>query len=229
MPEFFWDAERIAYYRDAAENSMYFHLLAARIASSLQPDDRVLDAGCGLGDLSFALLPYCRSVMAVDRDEQAIACLRSRFSKEPRMTAVCANVFELPLDFDAIVCCRFGSMKNTLHLFDASDARVLILVKRNDPAGRITDSNMHMHTTSEAVQVLIGQGRQYTESRITLSLDQPFRSERDALRFFQLYRGGDGSDARIDGLTGQLVKNDDPSFPLRFPIVHSLSVLTVYK
>ena len=229
MAGFRWNAEQITYFVDAAENSDFFRLLSEHIASALQPTDRVLDAGCGLGYLSFALLPYCKSVTAVDSDPQAIAYLRTRISGKQRIAAACADVFTIPLKFDAIVCCRFGSTEEALRLFDASQARVLILVKRNDPFGRIDGSAVHTRTASEAKQTLSQNGRRFTEAQITLSFDQPFRSQQDALRFFQLYRKNTENDADADMRAERLMQTGDPVFPLRFPITHSLSVLTVYR
>ncbi len=78
--KFAWDRDRIAFFRDAAENSGFYRALAQRIAPFLRPEDCVTDAGCGLGYLSEALLPYCKSVTAVDIDEQAIAELAKRTS-----------------------------------------------------------------------------------------------------------------------------------------------------
>ncbi|MFQ9445404.1 MAG: methyltransferase domain-containing protein [Vescimonas sp.] len=44
------------------------------------------DAGCGLGGLSVALLPYCRHVTAVDRAAAPLENLRQRAGHDPRLT-----------------------------------------------------------------------------------------------------------------------------------------------
>ena len=48
------------------------------LGAFLHPEDRVCDAGCGLGLLSRALLPYCGHVTAIDRSPAAIADLTAR-------------------------------------------------------------------------------------------------------------------------------------------------------
>lgn len=223
---FYWDEERIGFFRDAAENSAYYRALADRIAPSLRKTDRVLDAGCGLGYLAGELLRYCRSVTAADCDAQAIQALRSRIG-DPALHALRTDVFKMDLSaFDVIVCCRFASTREALELFRKSGARTLVMIKRNEWHHRISDSaSLHERTAAEAIQTLEESNLRFTAEQVTLSFDQPFRSEKDAMRFFQLY-----SD-RVD-LTKQrdlLRETGNRAFPLCLPVVNSLTIFSVYR
>ena len=73
-----WSPEIIRYLYTAADHSRYYQDLARQLGAFLRPEDRVCDAGCGLGLLSRALLPYCAHVTAVDRSPAAVAALRAR-------------------------------------------------------------------------------------------------------------------------------------------------------
>ena len=59
-----WSPEIIRYLYTAADHSRYYQDLARQLGAFLRPEDRVCDAGCGLGLLSRALLPYCAHVTA---------------------------------------------------------------------------------------------------------------------------------------------------------------------
>ena len=223
---FFWDEERIAFFRDAAENSTCFCALADRIAPSLRKTDRVLDAGCGLGYLAEELLPYCRNITAADRDAQAIQTLRSRICN-PALQPLETDVFEMDLSaFDVIVCCRFGSVQEDLELFRNSGARILVMIKRNERQHRISDSvSLHERTAAEAIETLEESGLRFTTEQVTLPFDQPFRSEQDAMRFFQLY--SDGTD--LTKQRDRLRETGDCTFPLCLPVTDSLTILSVFR
>ena len=51
-----WSPEVIRYLHTAADRSRYYTDLARELGAFLHPEDRVCDAGCGLGLLSRALL-----------------------------------------------------------------------------------------------------------------------------------------------------------------------------
>ena len=105
-----WSPEVIRYLHTAADRSRYYTDLARELGAFLHPEDRVCDAGCGLGLLSRALLPYCGHVTAIDRSPAAIADLTAR-GHDPRLTALTGDIRDLPPQrpYDAMVFCLFGS------------------------------------------------------------------------------------------------------------------------
>ena len=62
----FWTEESIAFLRDAAAINRYYETIAERIAPQLPENAHICDAGCGIGELSLALKPYCHHVTAVE-------------------------------------------------------------------------------------------------------------------------------------------------------------------
>lgn len=52
-----WSPEVIRYLHTAADRSRYYTDLARELGAFLYPEDRVCDAGCGLGLLSRAFCP----------------------------------------------------------------------------------------------------------------------------------------------------------------------------
>lgn len=111
-----WTDESIALLRGAAAMNRYYETVAERIALQLTENAHICDAGCGIGELSLALKPYCRHVTAVDADELAIKTLEAHLIKG--VTARCGDVEALtPKEpYDAMVFCLFGRTEDTLRI-----------------------------------------------------------------------------------------------------------------
>lgn len=91
----FWTEESIAFLRDAAAMNRYYETVAEKITPQLQENAHVCDAGCGIGELSLALKPYCRHVTAICGDVEALTPKES---------------------YDAMVFCLFGRTEDTLRI-----------------------------------------------------------------------------------------------------------------
>lgn len=111
-----WTDESIAFLRGAAAMNRYYETIAEKITPQLQENAHVCDAGCGIGELSLALKPYCHHVTAVDADELAIKTLEAHLIKG--VTAICGDM-ETPAPekpYDAMVFCLFGRTEDTLRI-----------------------------------------------------------------------------------------------------------------
>ena len=90
-----WTPDILRFMEDADRLSPYFRDLARLAATQCPRGGRVLDAGCGMGQLSLALAKHAGHIDAVDRSEQAIAHL----SEEARRCGAtnvhphCADMF----------------------------------------------------------------------------------------------------------------------------------------
>ena len=112
----FWTEESIAFLRDAAAMNRYYETVAEKITPQLPENAHICDAGCGIGELSLALKPYCHHVTAVDADALAIKTLEAHLIKG--VTAICGDVEALtPKEpYDAMVFCLFGRTEDTLRI-----------------------------------------------------------------------------------------------------------------
>jgi SAM-dependent methyltransferase len=82
-----------------------------RVRSFVQPsgDERALDSGTGTGALAFALSPYVREVVAVDRSPELLEEARHRAAAFPNVTFVEGDATKLVLasgSFDLAGCAR---------------------------------------------------------------------------------------------------------------------------
>lgn len=127
----FWTEESIAFLRDAAAINRYYETIAERIAPQLPENAHICDAGCGIGELSLALKPYCHHVTAVDADELAIKTLKAHLIEG--VTARCGDMETLAPEkpYDAMVFCLFGRTQDTLRIAKKQCRGRIFLVKRD--------------------------------------------------------------------------------------------------
>ena len=124
-----WTDESIAFLRDAAAMNRYYETIAEKITPQFQENAHVCDAGCGIGELSLALKPYCRHVTAVDADALAIKTLKAHLIEG--VIAICGDVEALtPKEpYDAMVFCLFGRTEDTLRIARKQCRGKIFLVK----------------------------------------------------------------------------------------------------
>ena len=225
---FFWDDERVRFFCDAAEHSDFHRTLAKLLQPELKKTDHILDAGCGLGYLSTALLPYCNTVTAADCDQTAITALSERTRGLDRIEVRQIDVLQLREPFDVIVCCYFGSTEESVRLFEQTCSGKLIMIKRRKAERRFSKGQPpHERIASDAENVLESMGYAYRAFDASVPFDQPFRSAEDAFRFFERYRSGSAEPLTTDEIRKKLVAADDPEFPYRLPVMNDMRIFVV--
>ena len=90
-----WTPDILRFMEDADRLSPYYRDLARLAAAQFPRGGRVLDAGCGMGQLSLALAEHAGHIDAVDRSEQAIAHLaeEARRAEATNVHPHCADMF----------------------------------------------------------------------------------------------------------------------------------------
>ena len=211
-----WTPDTVRFQRDAAQYGGYHKTLAKHLAAHLPPDAHICDAGCGLGDLSRALAPYCKRVTAIDSSAMALAVLREDTPENVEIWE--DDIFTLSPDrrFDAMVFCFFGTMDETLLLAKKHCRSKVILVKRGWTLHRfsLAPAPVQRDTSSETEQYLRVRGIPFAHETLLLDMGQPFRSKEDAVRFFEAY----GNEAvTFSDVEARLVKTGDIAFPYYLP------------
>lgn len=90
-----WTPDIVRFMEDADRLSPYFRQLATLAAAQCPRGGRVLDAGCGMGQLSLALSGHAGHIDAVDRSQEAVrelACTARRLGVR-NVRPVCADMF----------------------------------------------------------------------------------------------------------------------------------------
>ena len=224
-----WTPEGMAFLQDAMACCGYYPALARRIAPYLPKQAHVCDAGCGLGGLSVALLPYCRHVTAVDRAAAPLENLRQRAGHDPRLTVRQGDIRCLPPEtpYDAMVFCLFGGTDEILDIAARQCGGTALVVRRDFRQHQFsTGVRMAGHTAADMEQELRRRGLTCTLRRFTLEFGQPFRSVEDALAFFRLY-SRDGTVPARQELEARLEPSPWPDYPLYLPNLKPLCLLAI--
>ncbi len=212
-----WSAASVAFLQDAVAYGNFFSELAARLLPCLPRDGHVCDAGCGLGGLAVALSRYCRLVTAVDRAEAPLAALRAQTLPE-NLRVVCGDIFSMTAQYDAMVFCYFGRMREILQIAGRQCRGSVIVVKRASPAHRfsVQPAARDGHRCEKARELLTALGIPFEAQRLQLEFGQPFRSLEAAEEFFSLYdRSGAG--IRREELLRRLTRTESDEFPYYLP------------
>ena len=218
-----WTPDTVRFQRDAAQYGTYHKTLATHLAAYLPPDAHICDAGCGLGDLSRALAPYCKCVTAVDSSALALAVLRENRPENVEIRE--ADIFTLlPAGrYDAMIFCFFAAMDDALLLAKKHCRGKVIVIKRGWTQHRFSPQNesARRDACKEAEQYLRTRGISFSREDLTLDMGQPFRSKEDAVRFFAAY----GNEAvTFSDVEARLVKTLDTTFPYYLPLEKPLGI-----
>ena len=224
-----WTPEGMAFLQDAMACCGYYPALARRIAPYLPKQAHVCDAGCGLGGLSVALLPYCRHVTAVDRAAAPLENLRQRAGHDPRLTVRQGDIRCLPPEtpYDAMVFCLFGGTEETLAIAARQCGGTALVVRRDFRRHQFSSGvRMAGHTAADMERELQRRGLTYTARRFTLEFGQPFLSLDDAQTFFRLY-SRDGAVPSRQELAQRLELSAWADYPLYLPNPKPLCLLAI--
>ncbi len=225
----FWTEESIAFLRDAAAMSDYYRVIAGKIAPHLPKEAHVCDAGCGIGELSLALKPYCRHVTAVDADALAIKTLEAHLTEG--VTAICGDVEALAPDepYDAMVFCLFGRTQDALRIAKEQCRGRIFLVKRDYSHHRFSAGRVSLgeYTVGSTEAVLQEKGIPYTVERFTAEFGQPFRSIEAAERFFTFYNRSENEALSQNEIKARLTAGPSAEFPYYLPHEKALCLFTV--
>lgn len=126
------------------------HETADAILKKVSLDDGMdlIDFGAGTGLLTYRLIPYVRSITAVDTSPKMLEVLRSKSTPKHRIKTACCNIIDMPLEtkFDGII----SSM--AMHHVDDTERFLKTLFEHLRPGGFIAvadldkeDGTFHTH------------------------------------------------------------------------------------
>ena len=124
----------ISFMADASDYGNYYNELAAFLSGLLDASWTVCDAGCGIGQLSVALSPLVKKVVAIDRSVAATDYMKNRISSAAvENVEVLAEDFDnLPAErrFDAMIFNYFGRMEQILDIAAKHCLRRVIIIRK---------------------------------------------------------------------------------------------------
>ena len=224
---FEWTPEMIRFMQDAQEHTDYFQKLAQRLSERFPADAHVCDAGCGLGALSIALLPYAQKVTAIDVSAYAIAALKARNSQ---VEAILGNMNDhLPQEpYDVMIFCFFGSTAEILRWAKRQCRGVIQMVKKDWDYHRFSleKHKLERFSCKEAERELSSLGIPFSVERMEMEFGQPLRSLEDASRFFSIY-SKDNVPPDLDAVRARLKEDPKGQFPYYLPSRKHIGVISL--
>lgn len=219
-----WSAASVAFMQDAASYTHFFAELTARLLPWLPTEGHVCDAGCGTGGLALELSRRCREVTAVDLAPTPIAALRARPLPE-NLHVCCADIFTMTAQYDAMVFCYFGRMREILKIVARQCTGRVLVVKRNCLEHRFSVGRIARrgHSGDETHALLAELDIPYHSEALRLEFGQPFRSLEAAEAFFALYDAS-GEPITSAELLSRLVKTGDATFPYYLPMCRDMEL-----
>ena len=227
-----WTPDVVRFMEDAAQASPYFRDLAALVAAECPRGGRILDAGCGMGQLSLALAPHAGRVDAVDRAPEAVAYLREAVRQggeaAVRVHPVLGDMFALrrapgERPYDLAVFCLSASFEDAYAAAARLGARRMVVVNK------VHESDVEFRPSVGDFGVALARN-QALDARcrgreVTLDYGQPLRSLADAVTYFGLFRTRSYPNGVTRGqVRGLLERRDDPVFPYYLPVSRHLAV-----
>lgn len=212
-----WTPEIVGFMEDAAAFSPYFTRLASLVLRGLGSGSRVCDAGCGLGELSFAMARFGMRVDAVDKSPHAAAHVARLVAEEKRTHAqsasekidvhCCDFKAGLPSEgYDRLIFSLSASYLEALEVAHRAGARSIVVVNKiherrswEQPRGGWRNRSRLLSMDARPIvhdldAVACDLTRREIDCRIStlrLDLPQPFRNLEAAHRYFALFRTHD--------------------------------------
>lgn len=228
-----WNPEMIHFMNQASKHTEYYKELAAHIAPYLTKDSIVCDIGCGLGGLAIELSKICKKVYAVDISDQTVEEIKKRVAEEQinNLEAVCADVFSWKPEekVDAAVYCMFGTLKEINMIGEHLKVEQQFIVRRlvKEHQFKIKEKRQHRHSAPEMLEDLRGNGWNCAYQEMTLSLDQPFKSIEEAVRFFEIYNKTPEK-ITLEEVKSRLVMSGDDVFPYLLPSKKRMGIIQYF-
>lgn len=227
-----WYEDMVRFMRDASEYGTYNQELAKMLAPEFTQDSHICDAGCGLGYLSLALAPYAGHITSVEKNSDAVAVLEEncRNLAITNITPRCGTVQEaVPAQkYDAMVFCFFGGIYEILETARRQCCGTVFIITRTYTTHRFSVGS---HPTGSygywgSREVLTHLGIPFDEKTFDLEFGQPFRSLKDARRFFEIYsRDEDKSKITNEFLRSKVIETGRDDFPLYMPHLRNLAII----
>ena len=218
---------------EAAAYTGYFDKLARIATKGLYRGSTIVDAGCGMAQLSQAMARLGMEVHAIDQSPKAVA-----YAKEHASLCSCIKQADYMTEdafiegCDRLVFSLSASMEDAFEVARLSKAKSLVVFNKIHRTAHAGHGHEECRTVLRSMEQAKGdlEGLDYpcAVSDIVLDYGQPFRSLEDAERYFQVFRTYRYPNGITEGELRRIVKQtDDPAFPYYLPVLRHLAVFEV--
>jgi len=149
----FWDRIAPKYAKQPVRDPAAYGAKLARLRSLVQPDDRVLEVGCGTGSTALSLAPYVAEVTATDVSSGMIA-----IAEDKRQNALIPNIHFVTMDAATELTSAPYDVTmafSLLHLVDDLPCTLQSLYKQTRPGGLFISKTVCLAEANWAVRLFV--------------------------------------------------------------------------
>ena len=227
-----WDRQTIGRFIDASSYTGFHKALAQKLVNYLEPEDTLLDVGCGLGRLDIEIAPYVSGITAVDISESAI-----RFLKRDIVLSGLRNlhvrrgeVSDVEGRFDVIVLSFFGR-PDISEFLERCNRRIIRIVSAGKKSGLYPEQRRRKAKIDVTViqNELLAHGINHSMELCSFEFGQPLRTRRDA-ELFVLSNAPESEPEEInDFLSKNIEHTGREDFPFYLPYRKELGIFIIDK
>lgn len=194
--------------------------------------DSLIDLGCGLGLIDFALSPFIRNITCVDRDPAVIRCLSTTAAARgaARIEACCGDATAVRGCWGTVLTVFFDRTGDALHAFYPLCRDQMIAVVHASAPDAPDDAARHPSRRDAIPRMadsLGALGARYAFSEAALEFGQPFASRQEAAAFVRAYAKNPPDMSVDDYLDARLVHTGERRFPLYLPNQKAFGVFVI--
>ncbi len=181
-----WSTQTIAWYVRAARNSDFHERLAKRIALNLNPDQSILEVGCGLGYITKELSSMGYKIEGIDLDKEAIKTGKKLHGLNQNLYVDDYKTTSKRADVVLAVFCGKVDEEGLTFFEKLANKRIIYVISKHK------FNSLRSDKTNEIYAYLSNSGYRFWLDEFKLRFDQPFVSQKEAADFFALQYGNEG-------------------------------------
>lgn len=215
--------EQTADWFDAASRYTGFHQkLSEKLLPHIGKRDSLVDLGCGVGLIDFALSSAISEITCVDESSEALTCLERLASARgvSNVRAIQADAYALEGRWDTVLAVFFGTFADHLNALLRLCNESVIAIVHADAQGLLGPKEYHppkCNTVSQTKKELDAMGIRYTCEEHALEYGQPFASLSEAEVFVKAYSKNPPGVAIQKYLEETLVETGNAEYPYYLP------------
>lgn len=229
---FEWNEQSIRWFLDAGAYTGYHKALAQIIRRHLEPEDTLLDAGCGLGRLDLELAPYVKGITAVDINECALNALIVDIENADagNINARCGDASVLNEDYDIILMSFFGEPDMPVFL-EHCRRKIIRIVGAGTESGFYPQRyRRYKRPYAEDVRKeLTALGVSFDMELCSIEFGQPLKSVKEAERYISFYTPEAEEQEIKDFLHQKLITTGRDDFPYYLPHNKELGIFVIKR
>lgn len=229
-----WNEKTAAWFEAASEYTGFHEKLASLLLSTIPLWGSLVDLGCGVGLIDFALSAHFAEITCIDKSEEALLhlCEMAEARDIRNIRTQCADARTASGTWDAVLMVFFGRLEEDIRQYlSLCNDRVVAVVHKNahfEPASGGA-RNTKCNTVENTAEGLTRLGVRFSVQEHSIEYGQPFSSRQDACDFVTAYKKHPQNSTIDEYLDARLIETGDARYPLYLPNMKHFGIFTIRR